>query len=680
MERAARALPLLAAALLLCGTVGADVAGNATAADGNEIGSEGDALPSCNDVLLHETAQEKCHHAQNCEGEYLMTVLLPLWFCIDPSIDSALDVHPLLKLIFPILFPVYILLLTLLLFRLLGSTAENYFSPALEMLSSELRIPPALAGVTLLALGNGAPDVSAVVNAIRMSASEGIPLSLGELTGGGMFVQSVVVGRIVFLGSSFIAQANSGGSEKVLGIKCREELLRDISMYGVSASYVLWMCSRGVIFYRHVLAMLALYTTYVAVVFIYEIRRYQSSSPLPDATINGKAEIDEESAGSLSEDEVSLMLAHSYDEEDPVDHPPHPREASSEDLSSLHQPRQPDPPGMKQTARVLRVMEKQRRRQQRRIMDQRKSLNVVKGAPQDCSSPHALAKGPAIDRPWSLQLFSDAQRELCEHFHRALYTDIWSNSNLSTFEWCSSLLESPFIILRKLVVPIPCEDYNRSLVACAIACSPLWMCFYLTTKMDDFEAFPFALGPCCVSFALGGMVLKYAPKESLPLRFSLPISLYGFLIAATWIDVISGELVNVLEFSGVVLWIPAPIMGMTVLAWGNSVGDWTTNGTLAMRGLADMSMAACFAGPSFNLLVGLGCGLLTQKEALLSEDGLPIALMPSVKTGFTFLIANCTITILSGLWNKGVIPKMQGYFFWAAYFAFMAFSTQHLAM
>ena len=69
-----------------------------------------------------------------------MTVLLPLWLCIDPSIDSALDVHPLLKLIFPILFPVYILLLTLLLFRLLGSTAENYFSPALEMLSSELRI------------------------------------------------------------------------------------------------------------------------------------------------------------------------------------------------------------------------------------------------------------------------------------------------------------------------------------------------------------------------------------------------------------------------------------------------------------------------------------------------------------------------------------------------------------
>ena len=60
-----------------------------------------------------------------------------------------------------------------------------------------------------------------------MSASEGIPLSLGELTGGGMFVQSVVVGRIVFLGSSIIAGKN--------GVKCREDLIRDITMYGISA-------------------------------------------------------------------------------------------------------------------------------------------------------------------------------------------------------------------------------------------------------------------------------------------------------------------------------------------------------------------------------------------------------------------------------------------------------------
>lgn len=102
--------------------------------------NEDEDLPSCNDVLLHETIHDRCHHAKNCEGEYIMTTLLPLAFCNDPSTTSPLDSHPILIKFFPILFPISLILLTLLLFCLLGSTAENYFSPALEMISSEFHI------------------------------------------------------------------------------------------------------------------------------------------------------------------------------------------------------------------------------------------------------------------------------------------------------------------------------------------------------------------------------------------------------------------------------------------------------------------------------------------------------------------------------------------------------------
>mmetsp|Transcript_4850 Transcript_4850/g.7364 ORF Transcript_4850/g.7364 Transcript_4850/m.7364 type:complete len:119 (+) Transcript_4850:1552-1908(+) len=117
---------------------------------------------------------------------------------------------------------------------------------------------------------------------------------------------------------------------------------------------------------------------------------------------------------------------------------------------------------------------------------------------------------------------------------------------------------------------------------------------------------------------------------------------------------------------------------MTILAWGNSVGDWTTNGALAQRGLADMSMAACFAGPSFNLLVGLGFGLLTQKESLMSAEGLNVTMMPTVRTGFIFLITNCIAAIVSSLYHGGIIPKMHGYVFWTFYFAYLSMSAQHL--
>ena len=103
----------------------------------NNTEDEKDAveLPSCNDVLLHESIDDRCHHALNCEGESLMTFLLPLAFCTDP-----LESHPLILIFWPIIFFLLLSVFVLLLFRLLGSTAENYFSPALEMLSSEFQI------------------------------------------------------------------------------------------------------------------------------------------------------------------------------------------------------------------------------------------------------------------------------------------------------------------------------------------------------------------------------------------------------------------------------------------------------------------------------------------------------------------------------------------------------------
>ena len=438
-----------------------------------------------------------------------------------------------------------------------------------------------------MALGNGAPDVSAVVNgeskytlkvmnnsskiyqhinilrvleAIKINASEGIPLSLGELTGGGMFVQTVVVGRIIFLGSSAALKSNDTG-EKILGVKCREDLIRDITMYAISASYVFWVCAGGVIFYHHVVVMLLLYCSYVGVVFAFEIRRYYSNA-VPDIGV-----FNEEGTSDVPQnnDHLSLLdtTTPSYDEEDQSVELSKNHQDMSENISSQKAPKRPDPPGIKQSLRVLRVMRKQRQRQQQRLLEKRKSFEQN---PQDLS-PHAQCQHKnGGDRSWSVQLFSESIFELSQHFHNALYLEIWTNSHLSRFEWWCMLLEIPFIVTRKLVTPIPCEEeYHRSLVAYSIALSPLWILFYLTTKVEDFDpfcalnevdrsCFPSAIWPCFISFIIGGIVLKYAPREdtkAIPLRFSLPIALYGFLVAATWIDVISDQLVNLLEFIGV---------------------------------------------------------------------------------------------------------------------------------
>ena len=110
------------------------------------------------------------------------------------------------------------------LFVLLGSTADDYFSPALEQLSEDAGLPPRFAGVTLLALGNGAPDVSSNVHLVASDAVGERAGALGALTGAGMFVTTCVAGMVMVIAD---------------GAKAKGALLRDVTAYG-AASAVVW--------------------------------------------------------------------------------------------------------------------------------------------------------------------------------------------------------------------------------------------------------------------------------------------------------------------------------------------------------------------------------------------------------------------------------------------------------
>ncbi len=68
------------------------------------------------------------------------------------------------------------------------------------------------------------------------------------------------------------------------------------------------------------------------------------------------------------------------------------------------------------------------------------------------------------------------------------------------------------------------------------------------------------------------------------------------------------------------------VLGLTVLAWGNSVGDMSTNMAMARKGLANMAMTACYAGPVFNLLASqrpLYC-VIPQNCGCQSQARMPI--------------------------------------------------------
>ena len=53
---------------------------------------------------------------------------------------------------------------------------------------------------------------------------------------------------------------------------------------------------------------------------------------------------------------------------------------------------------------------------------------------------------------------------------------------------------------------------------------------------------------------------------------------------------------------GVVFKLSNEILGVTLLAWGNSIADFIANLAVAKQGYPQMAIAACFGGPLLSIL------------------------------------------------------------------------------
>lgn len=122
-------------------------------------------------------------------------------------------------------------------------------------------------------------------------------------------------------------------------------------------------------------------------------------------------------------------------------------------------------------------------------------------------------------------------------------------------------------------------------------------------------------------------VTFFATSNSKPPKLHWIFAFLGFLTSALWINAAATEVVNILRSLGVVFRLSNTVLGLTLLAWGNSIGDAFSDFTLARQGYPRMAFSACFGGIIFNMLVGVGLGCLLQisrghPEVKLEPDGL----------------------------------------------------------
>eukprot|EP00240_Pyramimonas_obovata_P004504 CAMPEP_0118960708 /NCGR_PEP_ID=MMETSP1169-20130426/63775_1 /TAXON_ID=36882 /ORGANISM="Pyramimonas obovata, Strain CCMP722" /LENGTH=366 /DNA_ID=CAMNT_0006908859 /DNA_START=664 /DNA_END=1762 /DNA_ORIENTATION=+ len=86
--------------------------------------------------------------------------------------------------------------------------ADAFFAPAVGIISDRLRLPPDVAGATLLAFGNGAPDFFTQIAAITHSATVDLPLALGESVGAAIFVCTFCMGLVILVSPKQIVVAS----------------------------------------------------------------------------------------------------------------------------------------------------------------------------------------------------------------------------------------------------------------------------------------------------------------------------------------------------------------------------------------------------------------------------------------------------------------------------------------
>ncbi|KEH25552.1 putative sodium/calcium exchanger membrane region [Medicago truncatula] len=404
----------------------------------------------------------------------------------------------------PILGHTLLVLWLVVLFYLLADTASNYFCTSLEGLSNILRLSPTIAGVTLLSLGNGAPDFFASV--VSFTSSNNGAVGLNSILGGAFFVSTAVLGII-----SFIVSSNNVSVDKA-------SFIRDVIFFLFSLFILLIIISIGKISLFGSICYLSIYFLYVCAVsathFIYEVdkKEVESSSSCDDLVESG----------------IPLL---GYADDD-TDH----------DNDSPQKP-------------ILQSIE---------VKEEKK--------------------------------------------------EIFSTYYLWKF---LEVLELPLCLPRKLTIPVVSEEnWSKPYAVLSVTLAPILFAILCNTQMENVDpksSLVAYLTSSLIGIVFGNMACVTTKSTRPPRRCLFPWLAGGFSMSVTWTYIIAEELVSLLISIGYVIGVSPSILGLTVLAWGNSLGDLIANGAMAKNGGVDgaqIAVSGCYAGPMFNILMGLGLPLV----------------------------------------------------------------------
>ncbi|KAI1774047.1 Sodium/calcium exchanger protein-domain-containing protein [Hypoxylon cercidicola] len=222
------------------------------------------------------------------------------------------------------------------------------------------------------------------------------------------------------------------------------------------------------------------------------------------------------------------------------------------------------------------------------------------------------------------------------------------------------------------------RGWNRWLLILQIFTGPLFCVLIVWANMAEDLDQPLSflwkalLISSAFSLVLLGIILLTTSSDYRP-KYHFLFCFLGFCISIAWISTIAGEVVGVLKAFGVILDISEAILGLTVFAVGNSVGDLVADVTVARLGYPVMALSACFGGPLLNILLGVGLGgayqtITAANKKKAKHPDRPIVYKPyHIQVSGTLMVSAITllVTLLALLvvvpMNKWIMSRKIGW-------------------
>ncbi|GMS81746.1 hypothetical protein PENTCL1PPCAC_3921, partial [Pristionchus entomophagus] len=195
----------------------------------------------------------------------------------------------------------------------------------------------------------------------------------------------------------------------------------------------------------------------------------------------------------------------------------------------------------------------------------------------------------------------------------------------STFGKIKAYIFVLLVVLLKLTIPKSDARWSKPLAIIHAILGP--QCLLFNIQSECFWSLRFREGLWAyvpiISVALIVFIIFATSVNEEPRFYEVAYSLAGFIMSIGWIYCISTEVVEVVEMLGVVSGIDQVVLGVTIIAWANEVGDLVADTSVARQGFPRMAMAAAIGGPLFNQLIGFGLPFTIAK---LKGDTVPISL------------------------------------------------------